>query len=275
MEGSMPDVEVKKSDWRFPFGEPVQKVIQTDRTPKQVFVLGVYASAVHAQWVGKDGKTIVRALAVASEPYIFWRGDRAEAESIVSKIRVPEELGTLSPASDQYNGPSGKVLDKEILEPLRLERNNVWLCDLVPHSCVNSSQKSAIERSSYSQKAEVYGLPQHTVPPVPTVLADKIRRKEILVELSESNATTLVLLGDKPIEWFLQYYDDRWKKLADFGREDADYGKLHPTLIDDKVINVLPLAHPRQIAKLGQSSITWCNLHTSWVTKYADKVIRF
>jgi len=33
----------------FPFGEEVHKVEQKDRTPKNVFILGVYASAVHAR----------------------------------------------------------------------------------------------------------------------------------------------------------------------------------------------------------------------------------
>lgn len=33
----------------YPFGEEVHKVVQQDRSPKKVFVLGVYASAVHAR----------------------------------------------------------------------------------------------------------------------------------------------------------------------------------------------------------------------------------
>ena len=32
----------------FPFGEPLRPVVQLDRGPKDVFVLGVYSSAVHA-----------------------------------------------------------------------------------------------------------------------------------------------------------------------------------------------------------------------------------
>ena len=55
----------------FPSGQPIRKVTQTDRLPKRVFVLGVYASAVHARWIGQDGKTRIAALAVASEPEIF------------------------------------------------------------------------------------------------------------------------------------------------------------------------------------------------------------
>ena len=36
--------------YQYPFGQELKKVIQQDRTPKKVFVLGVYASAVHARW---------------------------------------------------------------------------------------------------------------------------------------------------------------------------------------------------------------------------------
>ncbi len=51
----------------FPFGKEVHKVEQKERTPKQVFILGVYASAVHAQWLDTNGKTVVKALAVSSQ----------------------------------------------------------------------------------------------------------------------------------------------------------------------------------------------------------------
>src|SRR5687767_9922054 len=116
----------------FPFGQPLHPVEQTDRTPKRVFVLGVYASAVHARWIGADGREIVKALAVASEPYIFWRGDGAG--DIIRQIEVPPAVGRLLPADAQFNGPSGIALDEHILRPLGLERSDAWLCDLVPHS---------------------------------------------------------------------------------------------------------------------------------------------
>lgn len=125
------------STWRFPFGEPVRKVVQADRGPKKVFVLGVYASAVHARWIGLNGKQMVAALAVASEPCIFWTGDGAEG--IIEKIQIPGKLGKLVPANRRFNGPSGIALDEKILGPLDLERRDAWLCDLVPHSCVNPS----------------------------------------------------------------------------------------------------------------------------------------
>lgn len=254
----------------FPFGLPVQDIVQTDRTPKNVFVLGVYSSAVHARWENARNETVVTALAVANEPYIFWRGDNPE--SIIETIPIPKELGRLVPAAQNFNGPSGKALDNLILNPLGLDRQNAWLCDLVPHSCVNPSQQKAIERE-YLPIAEKFGLPRPTVPPVPNELTDEKHRREILKEIIESKAKVLIVLGDKPIEWFLSFYDNHWKKLADFGHDTTSYGKLHEVYLGDYKINVLPIAHPRQIGKLGQSSPVWYEIHKSWLEKSAAKTI--
>jgi hypothetical protein len=68
----------------FPFGQELKKVEQKDRSPKKVFVLGVYASAVHARWTDKNGDLKVSALAVASEPSIFWTSENAD--KIISSI---------------------------------------------------------------------------------------------------------------------------------------------------------------------------------------------
>jgi hypothetical protein len=89
----------------YPFGAKLRAVVQQDRRPKRVFVLGVYASAVHAKWIGADGRLLVRALAVASEPTIFWDG--SGVEKIVSAINVPAAAGHLDPADAAFNGPSG------------------------------------------------------------------------------------------------------------------------------------------------------------------------
>jgi uracil-DNA glycosylase len=256
--------------YTFPFGQQVQEVVQKDRSEKRVFILGVYASAVHAQWIGKDNKTKVKALAVASEPYIFWRGDKAN--EIIEQIDIPKALGTLIPANKQYNGPSGIALDELILEPLGLTRSDVWLCDLIPHSCVNPSQRKAII-SNYEPFIEEYDLPIPTVPEVPGQLTDHKRRASILEELIESGAETLILLGDKPIIWFLKYYDQRWKKLANFTQNEESYGRLHSTKIKGNTIQILPLAHPRQIAKLGSSSAKWYEYHQAWIHQTAQRIL--
>ncbi|MGD0091442.1 MAG: hypothetical protein ABSE73_16105 [Planctomycetota bacterium] len=246
----------------FPFGQPVTIVSQQDRSPKRVFVLGVYASAVHARWIGSDGKDVVKALAVASEPYIFWRGDGAD--EIVSKVSIPKELGSLVPADAELNGPSGIALDDLFLKPLGLDRREAWLCDLVPHSCVNPAQQKAIERA-YNPLVARHGLPTPSTPGVPSKLALDDRRNEILTELRESKARVLVLLGDQPIKWFLAHFDSRWKKLSDF----KPYGALHRATVDGLNVAVLPLVHPRQAARLGLSSSGWYEKHLAWVKERA------
>jgi hypothetical protein len=107
---------------------------------------------------------------------------------------------------------------------------------------------------------------------VPTTLTDEKRRKAIWDEIQESGASTLILLGDKPIQWFLAYFDPYWKGLADFMRDSQPYGKVYITQINGKQMQVLPLAHPRQIAKLGQSSPVWYNRHQVWISKDAGKI---
>ncbi len=258
-------------NYTFPFGQQVQKVEQKDRSEKQVFVLGVYASAVHAQWIDSNNKSKVKALAVASEPYIFWRGDNAD--EIIEQIDIPNELGKLIPANEQYNGPSGIALDELILEPLGLTRSDVWLCDLLPHSCVNPKQRNAII-NNYEPFIEEYDLPIPTVPEIPGQLTDHKRRAAIFDEFIESGANTLILLGDKPIIWFLKYYDQRWKRLSDFSQNEDSYGQLHSTQIKRKTFRILPLAHPRQIAKLGRSSAKWYEYHQTWMHQSAHKIFQ-
>lgn len=208
----------------------------------------------------------IQALAVASEPYIFWRGDNVEA--IINQINIPKSAGRLEPAQAKFNGPSGIALDEHFIHPLGLTRNDAWLSDLVPHSCLNPSQKKALERAYYPIMEE-HNLPAVILPPVPKELADDSRRRQILTEINDSQADVLILLGDEPIRWFLNAYDHRWKTLSDFGTTPSTYGQLHPTTLDGRSIQVLPLVHPRQAAKLGSHSADWHELHEQWVNTTA------
>ncbi len=251
----------------FPFGQELKKVAQKDRSPKEAFVLGVYASAVHARWIDKNGKQKVSALAVASEPEIFWTGENAEA--IIKDICIPADLGILTvPIGNKLNGPSGRALDELFLTPLGLNRNTVWLCDLLPYSRVNENQFKAIEKNYTPDIVSKCNLKPATVP-----LFDKkelnssSRRTEILQELEESKAETLILLGDQPIYWFLRFFDKRYSRLAQFGETPETYGKSHQVRINNRFYNVIPLCHPRQADRLGNSSTKWGILHDLWTKR--------
>ena len=248
------------TQYNFPFGEELKNVKQSDTTPKNIFVLGVYASAVHAKWLDANGRILIRALAVASEPCIFWTGDSTEALKIINDIKIPKEMGSLVPADCTYNGPSGKCLDSNFLYPLNSKRENAWLCDLVPHSCQNSNQKSALDRE-YDKYIKLGKLPEYNIPEVPTNLATEERIKGIITELKQSQADTIILLGDQPIKYFLSRFTDKYKKLSDF----SEYGKPVDVVIDNKTYKVIALAHPRQVSKLGKSNQKWYDLHQSWM----------
>ncbi len=245
----------------YPFGEPLRSVVQQDRSPKRVFVLGVYASAVHALWVGPDGKLLIQAVAVASEPVIFWDG--ADAEAIVGRIKLPAGAGKLIAANAGLNGPSGRALDELFLRPLGCSRADAWLCDLVPHTCLNAAQGKALARS-YTPRMASLGLPAVDLPPVPREFADRARREEVLAELRESGAQTVVLLGDEPIKHWLTHFDGRWKSLAAFGDTKDTYGRRHEVTLDGLRVEVLPLVHPRQAAGLGAHSPGWRARHDAW-----------
>lgn len=248
----------------FPFGNVLEKIVQTDRSPKKNFVLGVYGSAVHAKWVGLDGRPKVAALAVASEPEIFWQGDNADR--IISKIKIPEELGFLKvPDNQNLNGPTGKTLDSHYLHPLKTNRNETWLCDLIPESRLNDQQQRAISNFYTDEKIRKFKLKPVTIPLFrKKELNSEKRAKEILFELEESKAERIILLGDLPIRYFLYFFDSRYKRLAQFGENQKSYGEEHIFKINGKLYKVIPLCHPRQSNKLGVSNSNWTNLHLRW-----------
>jgi uracil-DNA glycosylase len=249
-------------EYRFPFGSILHPLVQEDRTSKQIFVLGVYASAVHARW--KQGsKVICQALAVASEPRIFWDGDPEEAAEIISGIPFPPELGYLEPAGQQLNGPSAKVLEEHILAPLGFTRQEAWLCDLLPETRLNPGQLKAI-REKYEPVRQAYGLNPVTIPKRPSSFCNPSRAAEITEELAQSEAALLVLLGDIPIREYLNRVADvEFTSLQEYTRRYG-YGTPVEVSIGGRTIRVLPLAHPRQIGALGAHSEKWCALHREW-----------
>ena len=251
-------------NYNFPFGKQLTAVQQKDRTPKKAFVLGVYASAVHAKWTDKNGKQKVSAMAVASEPDIFWTGNNAE--EIILSINIPVELGRLSvPTNKNLNGPSGRALDEKFLTPLKLDRQSTWLCDLLPESRVNEKQRLAIDKNYSADLVEKYSLPLATVPNFDKAeLNSEITRNEILQELETSQAETLILLGDLPIYWFLRFYNKEYSRLAQFGDTKETYGREHKIIINNKTYKVIPLCHPRQADRLGSSNEKWGELHDNW-----------
>jgi hypothetical protein len=255
----------------FPFGQPVRKVCQTDRTKKIVFVLGVYASAVYARWIDEQKSTIIRALAVDSEPEIFWNGEGAD--EIIKNIEIRPEVGRLVPAASSLKGPSGKALDNCFLKPLGFkDRSDVWLCDLIPYSCQNPRQNYALARE-YDPKIKSLGLPMYQWPKVPDQLADEKRINEILEEFDTASPELLITLGDQPLKWFASRYGSQ-ARLTYYGDTQGSYGRLHDFTVEGRKIKLLPLVHPRQAGALGNHSKKWFDLHDHWMINVAPGIMK-
>ena len=204
-------------------------------------------------------------MGVASEPYIFWRGE--EVEEILSGIDVPPEAGRLVPADACLNGGSGRSIDKDFLEPLGLTRDDAWLCDLVPHSFMNNCQAKAISEH-YTPLVEQFTLPPVNWPTRPAQLIDVTRRKEIADELRESTAQVVVTLGDDPLKWFGTAFGTK-TSLKTYGKDSRIYGVLHDIVIEDQPLRLLPLVHPRHAHGLGLHDPKWKALHENWVQQVA------
>lgn len=247
----------------FPFGQTLNRVEQSDQTNKDVFVLGVYASAVHAKWT-KDGKQICQALAVASEPYIFWDGNIDEAEEVISKISIPKEAGELQASHNRFNGPSGRVLIENILMPLGYSRESAWLCDLVPESRINNNQKKVIDKN-YNPLIDKLGLNEVSIPASSNINIDEVRIKEITEEIVKSQAKVLILLGDEPIKRYLKQVVKKlpFRDLNEY-TDMFGYGNKIKVEIEGHTIDIIPLAHPRNIGELGKHSTRWCIEHKRW-----------
>lgn len=203
---------------------------------------------------GPRGRQKIGAVGVASEPEIFWLGGLDDTQKIIAAIRLTPGAGRLTPASDHLNGPSGRALDKRFLAPLGLSRGDAWLCDLVPHSCMNDSQARALEMK-YDPLREQIGLPAYDWPLLPVQLADSSRRSEIERELAD-RIEVIVTLGDQPLKWFTRFHGSA-TVLSKYGRTVATYGRPHPITIAGREMKLLPLVHPRQAARLGGHSAGW------------------
>jgi len=254
----------------FPFGNPVKKVEQKDRTPKKVFVLGTYSNAVNVRWFTPDEKTYIMGLAIDNEPDIFWRGSPAYVNHLVNYLKVPQELGKLVPAPKELNGATGRALDYNLLEPLGLSRKQTWLCYLIPFTLANKSQRKSVKK--YLRFKDQYNLPAPYVKPdiIKAKIIDRERVEEIVNEIDESKAELIITLGDLPLRHFVKHFNGELVSLSSFEK----YGQIQNIKIGNNELLLLPVVHPRQAGRKGKYSRRWYGLHDHWIEEKAEGVLK-
>jgi uracil-DNA glycosylase len=245
-----------KDDFRFPFGQPLEVTPPQEARNAKAFVLGVYASAVHARWIGPQGKEACKALAVATEPHSFWDG--GDADAIVRAIRVPEEMGRLEPAARKFNGPSGETLRDRYLAPLGLRVRDCWITDLHDRYFLSPGNSKAIQRYEALRKKVRSSLEPAHLPPRPTkVEPSKDRMERLREEFERSRARLVITLGNEPLG---ALFGRAARKLSAKG-----YGEPEELEVFGRKVTVLRLCHPRQAGALGSSSTAWKATHDRWI----------
>lgn len=254
----------------FPFGEKVRRLIQKDQTPKKYFVIGSYASAVHATWRSAEDKIFSKALPVANEPEILWKGVPSESGEIIRRIKVPPEAGRLSQPGKWVNGGVGRLFDIEILRPLDIFRTDVWLVLLIPYTVANKGQRKALNR--YTRAAGEYNLPVSNIKfsNIKTSLVDHNRIRELLNELEVAKAEVIITLGDLPLYHFIRLFEPEKRTLSCFKM----YGQLHTIKINDKSYQLLPLYHPKAGEKVGSYTQQWKNVHSNWIKDTKNNLLK-
>ena len=252
-EEALADMET----YQFPFGRshgPTPP--QTPIGEADLFVVGVYPSALHAAWFAPGGRRLCQALAVDIEPWSFWDG--ADAAQRVQEIAagVPPEAGKLEPADPRWNGPSGRTLREMYLKPLG--NPSCWITDLHDLYYISDGNARAIEKH-YAHLAKRLDLPEARLPSRPPRVQPSPERLSTLEEeFLVSGAGWVLTLGNEPLPVL---FPEGPRRLVLEG-----YGEpVMRMLFGRYEVTAIHFCHPRQAAGLGRSSVRWAETHAAWI----------
>lgn len=253
------------SAYKFAFGTPLTPTRPSipEVLPADVFVLGVYPSAVHARWTGRDGDVLCAALAIAPEPHSFWDGADAPERIAGVVSRMPPSAGRLSSAGGSVNGPSGRVLIDRYLKPLALPRNRCWITDLHNTYFLSPGNAEALANYRRFKVDRCPELPDADLPSrPPAVTPIEARVRELRREFERAAPRCVVTLGSEPLAVVL----GRAARPLDL----ADYGTPTRVEIWGREVTLLRLCHPRQAGGLGAHSPEWKSAHDAWFTRVQE-----
>lgn len=251
----------------FPFGRPA-----TDRPPRapardaDLFVLGVYPSALHVRWQRPDGVVQVQALAVADEPEVFWDGaDAAErVRRWSSEVGWRRDWGEVSPSG---NGTSGRAVAEDVLAPMGTTIDRCFVTDCLPRYHVKhgpGSQGSAMTER-YAPFAAARGLPTVSLPrrpAVPTFIRQAVRENgdQLARQLRFARAELVVTLGEEAADVFAAVTGAERVVL----RRDDEYGRERRVPSGFGVGAWIALKHP------GLREPRWKARHDEWKTEHSS-----
>jgi hypothetical protein len=250
--------------WCYPFGRPVTPRAPSASTPKPLFVLGAYPSAVHVEWHAPAPYSRVQAIAVDDEPSPFWDGadQVVVVEQWKAAIGFEKGWGAAS-ANARFNGPCGQKLANNLFGPLHVPVTDAWITDCLD-TYRGSEGGSRRIMDTYNPWACSAGLPAASIAPHPSegaivreALAE--HRRRLLDELATARPELIVTLGNAALRIMRELVEptDAPRTLA-----IESYGRECRARVRGQLVRWLPLAHPATPAR-------YVAAHSEWAKKVA------
>lgn len=241
----------------YPFGRPVCPRPPSASTPRPLFVLGAYPSALHVEWRPAVGK-LVRAIPIDDEPHPFWNGVDAN-ERVAAWLDwlqpSPSKHGTFS-VPPRLNGPSGSWVDDNVLRPLGYERDEACITDCLDTYRMSVGVEARIRDTYATSTLPSCRLASH--PSEDDIVREALthHRERLLDELERCRPEIVATLGNAAARVFASIVGLPQSKLS-----VIDYGESRPVALRDRTITWHPLAHPAAPKVYQEAHIKWVATH--------------
>jgi hypothetical protein len=258
----------------FPFGQPnIVRPARISSGRTRVLVIGVYPSALHVRWWRPDavgGRPTVSSLAVDVEPVVFWDGESPSPHDLVAEwkesVGFNSHWGRVEPG---LNGPSGRVLGSEYLEPLGATPTDTSYTDLIPWFFVKSgagSQGAAIAQR-FDPWALQHGAPISSLPRRPSpkrlveLLAPSGRRESLRNEIISIKPDVILTLGQEALDGLCAASDECLPAQERLVPDDR-YGRPGSVIIANQAFELIATVHPGLLRQAQQGH--WRSAHQTW-----------
>lgn len=231
----------------FPFGRPVTPRLPSASSPRPLFVLGAYPSALHVEWIPPEPFSRIRAIPIDNEPSPFWDGaDHAERVDLwKDEVGFDERWGSVKGVK-RFNGPSGEWVREKVLAPLGCTSRDAWITD-----CLDTYRGSVgVTRrltDTYDPFAKEYGLPAARLPLHPSearIVEEALSHHAARLrgELAAARPELVVTLGNAALRVLAEITEHEGRPPSKLGLDE--YGQERTSRVAGRRVRWLPLAHP-------------------------------